>query len=193
MFRRIGGLFFQSMLNALENKNISHERIHSPMPQNNIIGIKKPEAFVEDPITEVLRNGAKKLLSEALEAEIESFLRQYKDLKDSKGRQRITANGYLPEREIQTGIGPVSVKVPRARDREPDNASDPLHFRSSIVPPYLRKTRSMEELIPAMHLKRRFHRCIISPCRQRSAWAICSHNQPPERHRGKRTGPVARP
>ena len=124
MFRRIGGLFFQSMLNALENKNLSHKRIHSPMPQNNIIGIKKPEAFVEDPITEVLRNGAKKLLSEALEAEIESFLRQYKDLKDSKGRQRIT--GYLPEREIQTGIGPVSVKVPRARDREPDNASDRL-------------------------------------------------------------------
>jgi len=121
------------------------------MPQNNIIGIKKPEAFVEDPITEVLRNGAKKLLSEALEAEIESFLRQYKDLKDSKGRQRIT--GYLPEREIQTGIGPVSVKVPRARDREPDNASDPLHFRSSIVPPYLRKTRSMEELIPWLYLK----------------------------------------
>jgi len=62
------------------------------MPQNNIIGIKKPEAFVEDPSTEVLRNGAKKLLTEALEAEIESFLRQYKDLKDSKGRQRITAN-----------------------------------------------------------------------------------------------------
>jgi len=59
MFRRIGGLFFQSMLNALENKNISHERIHSPMPQNNIIEIKKPEAFVEDPITEVLRTGAK--------------------------------------------------------------------------------------------------------------------------------------
>jgi len=94
MFRRIGGVSFQSMLNALENKNLSHKRIHSPMPQNNIIGIKKPEAFVEDPITEVLRNGAKKLLTEALEAEIESFLRQYKDLKDSKGRQRIT--GYLP-------------------------------------------------------------------------------------------------
>ena len=153
VFRRIGGVSFQSMLNALENKNISHERIHSPMPQNNIIEIKKPEAFVEDPITEILRNGAKKLLTEALEAEIESFLRQYKDLKDAKGRQRITANGYLPEREIQTGIGPVSVKVPRARDREPDNASDPLHFRSSIVPPYLRKTRSMEELIPWLYLK----------------------------------------
>jgi hypothetical protein len=94
VFRGISGVSFQSMLNALENKNISHERIHSPMPQNNIIEIKKPEAFVEDPITEVLRTGAKKLLSEALEAEIESFLRQYKDLKDSKGRQRIT--GYLP-------------------------------------------------------------------------------------------------
>ena len=123
------------------------------MSKNNILEIKKPEGFVSDPITELLRNGAKKLLVEALEAEIESFLNQYKNLKDTRGRQRITANGYLPEREIQTGIGPVSVKVPRARDREPDNKSQPLRFSSSLVPPYLRRTRSMEKLIPWLYLK----------------------------------------
>lgn len=123
------------------------------MPQDNVIELKKPEPFIEDPITEILRNGARKLLSEALEAEIESFLCQYKDLKDANGRQRITGNCHLPERKIQTGIGPVPVKVPRARDREPDNESDPIRFRSSIVPPYLRKTKSMEELIPWLYLK----------------------------------------
>ena len=123
------------------------------MPQDNVIEFKKPESFVEDPITEVLRNGARKLLTEALEAEIESFLYQYKNLKDAKGRKRITGNGYLPEREIQTGIGQVPVKVPRARDRDPDKESGPIRFRSSIIPPYLRKTRSMEELIPWLYLK----------------------------------------
>ena len=123
------------------------------MPQDNVIELKKPESFVEDPITEILRNGARKLLTEALEAEVESFLCQYKNLKDAKGHQRITGNGHLPEREIQTGIGPVSVKVPRARDREPDKESGPIRFRSSIIPPYLRKTRSMEELIPWLYLK----------------------------------------
>lgn len=123
------------------------------MPQNNVIELKKPEPFIEDPITEILRNGARKMLSEALEAEIESFLYQYKDLRDANGLQRITGNGHLPEREIQTGIGPVPVKVPRARDREPNEKSGPIHFRSSIIPPYLRKTRSMEELIPWLYLK----------------------------------------
>jgi len=123
------------------------------MPQDNVIELKKPDPFIDDPITEILRNGARKLLSEALEAEIESFLCQYKDLKDAKGHQRIAGNGHLPEREIQTGIGPVTVKVPRARDREPDKKSGPIHFRSSIIPPYLRKTRSMEELIPWLYLK----------------------------------------
>ena len=141
------------LFNALENKNISHERIHPPMKQNSIVEIKKPDTFVCDPITELLRNGAKKLLAEALEAEIESFLSQYKELRDSKGRQRITANGYLPEREIQTGIGSISVKVPRARDREPDKEAEVPQFRSSLVPPYLRRSRSIEELIPWLYLK----------------------------------------
>jgi transposase-like protein len=123
------------------------------MTQDNVIEFKKPERFVEDPITDVLRTGARKLLTEALEVEIEGFLSQYRGLRDNQDRQRVVRNGYLPEREIQTGIGPVAVKVPRARDRKPDQASGRIRFTSSLLPPYLRKTKSLEELIPWLYLK----------------------------------------
>ena len=128
------------------------------MPKDNVIELKKPESpFIDDPVTEVLRTGAKKLLAEALEAEIESFLSQYRELRDDQGRKRLVRNGYLPERHIQTGIGPVAVKVPRARDRHPGEES--IRFKSSLLPPYLRKTKSMEELIPWLYLKARFPPC----------------------------------
>ncbi len=134
-------------------KTFKEERIHTPMAKDNVIALKKPERFVDDPLTEVLRTGARKLLTEALEAEIEDFLSHYRDLKDHQNRQRGVRNGHLPEREIQTGIGHISVKVPRARDRNPDHESGPLRFTSSLLPPYLRKTKSMEELIPWLYLK----------------------------------------
>jgi transposase-like protein len=92
------------------------------------------------------------LLTEALEAEIESFLAMYTDLKDNHGCQRITRNGYLPEREIQTGVGPVQVRAPRVRDRGPEEEAGRIRFSSAILPPYLRKTKSMEELIPWLYL-----------------------------------------
>jgi transposase-like protein len=123
------------------------------MNKDNVIELKNPEPFIDDPITEILRNGAKKLLAEALEAEIESFLSQYADLKDDQGRMRVTRNGYLPGREVQTGIGPLPVKAPRIRDHQPEDESDRIRFSSSILPPYLRKTKSMEELIPWLYLK----------------------------------------
>lgn len=122
------------------------------MTQDNVIDLKKPESVINDPITEVLRNGACKLLAQALEAEIEVFMNQYTDLKNELGRQRIVRNGYLPEREIQSGIGSIPVKAPRARDRHSDRAKR-IRFRSTILPPYLRRTKSMEELIPWLYLK----------------------------------------
>jgi len=122
------------------------------MSNNNVTELKKPEPFVDDPITDILRQGARKLLSQALEAEVEFFLRQYADLKDDAGRQRMVRNGYLPEREIQSGIGAVPVQAPRVRDRHAD-ISQKIRFSSSILPPYLRRTRSMEELIPWLYLK----------------------------------------
>jgi transposase-like protein len=141
------------MFNALENEKHLRRKDTHTMTKDNVIEFKKPEPFVEDPITDVLRTGARKLLTEALEAEIEGFLSQYRDLRDNQDRQRVVRNGYLPEREIQTGIGPVAVKVPRARDRQPDHESDSIRFTSSLLPPYLRKTKSMEELIPWLYLK----------------------------------------
>ena len=123
------------------------------MAKDNVIDLKKPEPFIDDPITDILRSGARQLLAQALEFEVASFLSQYADLNDAQGRKRITRNGYLPEREIQTGIGLVPVKVPRIRDRQPGNAIGRIRFNSSILPPYLRKTKSMETLIPWLYLK----------------------------------------
>ncbi len=122
------------------------------MADNNVIDLKKPEQFIDDPITDLLRKGARKLLAQALEAEIELFMIQYKDLTNESGHKRIVRNGYLPERELQTGIGPVSVKAPRVRDRH-NKASKRISFSSSILPLYLRKTKSMEQLIPWLYLK----------------------------------------
>ncbi|MBR9979899.1 MAG: IS256 family transposase [Desulfatitalea sp.] len=122
------------------------------MSKDNVIAIKKPDTFVDDPISEILRQGARSLITQALEIEIGIFINQYKDLRDEMGLQRIVRNGYLPERQIQTGIGPVSVKAPRIRDRHP-NASKRIPYSSTILPPYLRKTRSMEQLLPWLYLK----------------------------------------
>ena len=122
------------------------------MSKDNVIDLKKPETFIDDPITEILRSGARRLLAQALETEVEVFMSQYTDQKDETGKQRIVRNGYMPEREIQSGIGPIPVKAPRVRDRQSD-PSTRIPFRSSILPPYLRKTKSMEELIPWLYLK----------------------------------------
>jgi putative transposase len=122
------------------------------MSNDNVIELQKTTPFIDDPITEILRQGARKLLAQALETEIEVFINQYKELKDELGRQRIVRNGHLPERDIQTGIGAVPVKAPRIRDRHA-RPSKRIKFSSSILPPYLRKTRSMEHLIPWLYLK----------------------------------------
>lgn len=122
------------------------------MSNDNVIELQKTTTFIDDPITEILRQGARKLLAQALETEIEVFINQYKDLKDELSRQRIVRNGHLPERDIQTGIGAVPVKAPRIRDRH-IRPSKRIKFSSSILPPYLRKTKSIEHLIPWLYLK----------------------------------------
>jgi putative transposase len=121
------------------------------MKKDKVVELKRPETFVEDPLTEILREGARKLLSEALKVEIEDFLREYGQLRCKDGKQRITKKGHLPEREIQSGVGPVAVRVPRSRDREPKDEA--VRFESNIVPKYVRKTKSMEALIPWLYLK----------------------------------------
>jgi transposase-like protein len=123
------------------------------MNNDNVMDIKNPEAFINDPISEILRHGARRFLTAALEAEIESFLNQYKKIQDKNGHQRVVRNGYLPEREIQTGISQVSVRAPRGRDRQPNSQNGRIRFSSSILPPYLRRSRSIETLLPWLYLK----------------------------------------
>ncbi len=122
------------------------------MSNDNVFEIKKPETFVDDPITQIIRQGARKLLAQALAVEIELFINQYAELKDASGKQRVVKNGYRPERQIQSGIGPVPVKAPRARDRHPE-PEERISFTSAILPPYLRKAKSIDELIPWLYLK----------------------------------------
>jgi transposase-like protein len=91
------------------------------------------------------------MLAEAIQQEVQDWLAQRAHLQDERGRQQVVRNGYLPEREITTGIGPVKVQQPRVRDRRPADQAEP--FSSKILPPYLRKTKSIEELLPWLYLK----------------------------------------
>ena len=121
------------------------------MKEDTIKELEKPETNTKDLLTEILREGSQRLLAAAVEAEIEAHIEEYRELKDRKGRQRVVRNGYNPEREIQTGIGQIRIRVPRSRDRQPGGS--PIRFRSSILPPYLRRTKSLEELLPWLYLK----------------------------------------
>jgi len=121
------------------------------MRDDSVINLKKPEGNYNDHLTEILRQGCVRILEEALEVEIEGFIEYYRHLETEQGRQRVIRNGYLPEREIQTGIGQVGVRVPRSRDQ--GREGNPIRFRSTLLPPYLRRTRSIEELLPWLYLK----------------------------------------
>jgi putative transposase len=104
-----------------------------------------------DVMTEILRAGAQKMLAEMIQHEVEDWLAEHAHLRDEQGRRQVVRNGYLPQRKITTGIGPLEVQQPRVRDRRRGDEAEP--FNSKILPPYLRKTKSMEELIPWLYLK----------------------------------------
>jgi len=104
-----------------------------------------------DALTEVLRKGAVELLASAVQAEAAAWINDHAHLTDAEGRRQVVRNGSLPEREVVTGIGPVRVRQPRVHDRRPEGQRE--KFTSAILPPYLRKTKSMEDLIPWLYLK----------------------------------------
>lgn len=105
----------------------------------------------QDVLTDVLRQGATQLLAQAVQAEVAAYLEERSHLRDEHGRQQVVRNGSLPQRTILTGIGPVEVKQPRVQDRRSPEYRE--KFSSAILPPYLRKTKSIEELIPWLYLK----------------------------------------
>jgi len=123
------------------------------VPETNVFALSQPGTFT-DSLTEVLRNGARALLVRAVEAEVAEFLAVHADLRTDDGRQRLVRHGHLPEREIATGIGAVSVRQPRVRDRRRGpGEGERIRFHPSILPPYARRTKSLEVLIPILYLK----------------------------------------
>lgn len=122
------------------------------MSKSNVIALSQPGSFT-DLLTEVLRTGARTLLAKAVEAEAADFLEQYAELKTEDGRQRVVRHGHLPERAVMTGIGAVSVRQPRVRDRDPGAEDTRIKFTPSILPPYARRSKSLEVLLPILYLK----------------------------------------
>jgi putative transposase len=118
---------------------------------SNVIKLAQPGAFT-DSLTEILRSGARALLTQAVEAEVAEFLAKHSDLKTATGQQRVVRHGHLPEREIVTGIGPVAVRQPRVRDREATEG-ERIRYSPSILPRYVRRSKSLEVLIPVLYLK----------------------------------------
>ncbi len=121
------------------------------MTETNVFHLSQPGSF-SDPLSEVLRNGARALLAQTVEAEVAALLASHADKLTDDGRQRLVRHGHLPEREIMTGIGAVAVRCPRVRDRVGEG-SERIRFSSAILPPYARRSRSLEVLIPILYLK----------------------------------------
>src|SRR6202035_5559842 len=97
-------------------------------------------------------NGARTLLGQAVEAEVAAWLSTPTDKLTDDGRRRLVRHGHLPEREIMTGIGAVAVRCPRVRDRAGEGGGR-IRFSSTILPPYARRSKSLEVLIPILYLK----------------------------------------
>jgi len=119
--------------------------------ETNVFQLSQPGTFC-DSLSEVLRNGARALLAQAVEAEVAALLADHAEKLTEDGRHRLVRHGHLPEREIMTGIGPVAVCCPRVRDRIGEG-SERIRFSSAILPPYARRSKSLEVLIPILYLK----------------------------------------
>jgi transposase-like protein len=123
------------------------------MEEGTVVSLPKPgAALANDPLLAVLREGARRMLTQAIEAEVEAFLAAHAGLADDRGRRRLVRDGHAPGRRIQTGIGPVAVRRPRVRDRG-DGCAEPIRFTSAVLPSYMRRTRNIEELLPWLYLK----------------------------------------
>ena len=124
------------------------------MEDDTVVRLPQPGGSIaDDPLLEVLRLGARRMLQQVIEAEVESFLGAHADLEDQHGRRRVVRNGHAPERAIQTGIGPIAVRRPKLRDRGDGTGGEPIRFTSDVLPPFLRRTRNVEELLPWLYLK----------------------------------------
>ena len=104
---------------------------------------------INDTLTAILKQGAQKMLMAAVEAEVDGFIYNHSLIRDNHDRRLVVRNGYSPERDLQTGLGTITVKTPRVRD----NSGQLIKFTSTLLPPYLKRTKSMEDLLPWLYLK----------------------------------------
>src|SRR6056297_1068153 len=156
------------------------------MSETTITQLPDPSGFSSDPFTEVLRNGARDLIEQAIHAELATLMAAFSNETLEDGRARLVRHGHLPEREVMTGIGPVPVKVPRVRDG--GVGADKITFTPSILPRYLRKAKSVEELLPWLYLRRAPYSI---PCRHQEPWragrtgvhGLHPERRPPQIHR----------
>src|ERR1700758_441907 len=117
-----------------------------------VISLRQPDA-IDDPLTELAREGARRILAQVLIAEADAFVAGWKDLKLSDGRDRVVRHGHGPQRAIQTGIGPVEVSRVKIRDRGAASEGERIRFTSAILPLWARRTRSLDSLLPVLYLR----------------------------------------
>ena len=123
------------------------------MSNNTVVSFRQPDE-IDDPLTAVLRSGARRLLAQAIEAEAEAFLAAMKGERLADGRERVVRHGHGPERLVQTGIGPVEVQRVKLRDRAAGEAGgERIRFTSAILPRWARRTRSLDALLPVLYLR----------------------------------------
>ena len=125
------------------------------MNENRVVSLRQKGA-IDDPLTEILRSGARRLIAQAVEAEFGTFLASHAELVLPDGRQRVVRHGHDPVRAIQTGIGPIEVQKPKARDRGAGGAETPgarIRFTSNILPKWARRTKSLDALLPVLYLR----------------------------------------
>jgi putative transposase len=131
---------------------VAHEAEEDPAMSESTTDLRiVPLPTSQDVLTDLLRDGARRMLAQAIEAEVAAYVVAHAHLKDHAGRQQVVRNGHLPERAIQTGLGEIEVKQPRVYDRRPPGERE--KFTPAVLPPYLRRTKSLEELIPWLYLK----------------------------------------
>jgi putative transposase len=117
-----------------------------------VVALRQPDE-VDDPLTAVLRNGARRLLAQAVEAEAEAFLAEMRGLRLPDGRERLVRHGHGPERLMQTGIGPVPVRRVKLRDRGASAEAERIRFPSALLPRWARRTRSLDAVLPVLYLR----------------------------------------
>jgi transposase-like protein len=122
------------------------QRGHATMKKDTVVPLRQPEG--QDLLSMMLREGAQRLIAEALQAEFDEFLSQFVGQRDELGRAAVVRNGFQPRREVLTGLGPVGVRMPKARSRNEESAV----FRSILVPPYVRRSKSLDAALPWLYL-----------------------------------------